>query len=88
MQLCNLPYLLHFFSGVKQGCVTALALANNPACDVTFIVDDALLSDRFEKVFFHPLVNSATTGMSPADFKKFLNHTGHKTIPITLQEET
>ena len=84
-QVCNVVITFHNSPGVKQGCVTALALVNDSACDVTFMVDEALVDGTFEKVFFHPLVNSATTGISPADFLKFLQHTGHKVIKLPLE---
>ena len=70
--------------GVRQGCVTAFALANDKNHDVKFIIDDELLSDKTNMIYFHPLDNAATTGIKPQDFLKFLEHTGHSPIKVKL----
>lgn len=72
--------------GVGQGCVTALSLFNDKAGDVRFILDSAFLEGGHPKVFFHPMVNSATTGLTPEDFKKFLTGTGHEPILVNFDE--
>ena len=66
--------------GVRQGCVTAYALMNDFEKKVKFLLDKDILS--FDKVFFHPLVNNATTGISSEDFKKFVDVTGHEIVLI------
>jgi len=63
--------------GVSQGCVSAFALANDTEKQVTFIVDQALMDGTHGRVNFHPMVNTATTAVSVADFVKFLSITGH-----------
>ena len=63
--------------GVSQGCVTAFALANDSEKQVSFIVDQALMDGTHIRVNFHPMVNTATTAISVADFVKFLGITGH-----------
>ena len=69
--------------GVKQGCVTAYALVNDKQKLVKFIVDKTLLDVASTKaVNFHPLVNTATTGISCQDFSKFLKLTGHTVLEI------
>ena len=50
------------------------------------IVDEVLVDGTFEKVYFHPLDNAASVGISPQDFLKFLEHTGHKPIRVGLQK--
>jgi len=70
--------------GVKQGCVTAFALINDTSGDVKFIIDEVLLNDSSERVFFHPMSNAASTGITPADLKKFLEGIGHEYTPISL----
>ena len=72
--------------GVTQGCVTALALINDKEKHVRFIVDEVLVDGTFEKVYFHPLDNAASVGISPQDFLKFLEHTGHKPIRVGFQK--
>lgn len=63
--------------GVRQGCVTAFALINDVKNEVKFLVDSQLLNGNQERIYLHPLENSATTGISPSDFKKFLKAVGH-----------
>ena len=72
--------------GVKQGCVTAYALINDKNNDVQFICDEALISGGYDRLFFHPLTNAASTGISPQDFQKFLEAVGHKPIPVNMEE--
>jgi len=66
--------------GVSQGCVTAYALVNDTKKSVKFIVDSALLDGNFNSVNFHPMVNTATSQISTADFAKFLSLTGHSIL--------
>ena len=62
--------------GVTPGSVTAFALMNDTAGKVRFIVDAALLA--CDPVNFHPLTNTATTAVSRADFRRFVEATGHR----------
>ncbi|MDO9430686.1 MAG: prolyl-tRNA synthetase associated domain-containing protein [Pseudomonadota bacterium] len=55
--------------GVTPGSVTAFAMINGAERDVTFVLDRRLA--QAERVNFHPLVNTATTGVSRAGFAKF-----------------
>ena len=69
---------------VKAGCVTAYALlwdAEEKA--VQFVVDKAIIEAGSKKAYFHPMVNSASTGISGHDLKRFLaltNHDDYKTL--------
>ena len=56
--------------GVTPGSVTAFALINDAGHAVRFVLD-AALADA-DPVNFHPLVNTATTAISQADFRRFL----------------
>jgi Ala-tRNA(Pro) deacylase len=56
--------------GVRPGSVTALALINDPAKNVRFILDKALFDADI--VNFHPLTNTATTALSQAHFRQFI----------------
>lgn len=60
--------------GVTPGSVTAFAMINGAASDVTFVLDHRLAGA--ERVNFHPLVNTATTGVSQAGFAKFFEALG------------
>ena len=55
--------------GVSPGSVTAFAMINGAERDVTFVLDHRLA--QADRVNFHPLVNTATTGLSQAGFAKF-----------------
>ncbi|XP_044516606.1 prolyl-tRNA synthetase associated domain-containing protein 1 [Gracilinanus agilis] len=67
---------------VGQGCATPLALFCDQG-DVTFVLDAAFLEGGYEKVYFHPMTNTATMGLSPHDFLTFVKKTGHD--PIILK---
>ena len=56
--------------GVAPGSVTAFALINDPELRVRFVVDAALMG--FDRVNFHPLVNTATTSISREDLRRFV----------------
>jgi Ala-tRNA(Pro) deacylase len=56
--------------GVTPGSVTAFALLNDRAREVTFVLDKALADCAI--VNFHPMTNTATTAVSTPDFFKFL----------------
>jgi len=66
--------------GVVPGSVTGFALMNDTGGRVRFILDAAL--EAYEEVNFHPLVNTATTRVSVADFKRFVAATGHELTVI------
>ena len=70
--------------GVRQGCVTPLALVNDTERVVRLLVDAQMLNGAFEKVWFHPLTNEATMGMSVADFRRFAAETGHEPTLINV----
>lgn len=67
--------------GVRPGSVTMFALANDAAHRVDHVVLDAHLMAH-EQVWFHPLVNTATTGIARADVARFLAHTGHRAVVL------
>jgi len=56
--------------GVTPGSVTALALVNDTAREVGFVLDAALW--KADRVNFHPLTNTATTTLGKAGFRRFL----------------
>ena len=70
--------------GLKQGAVTVFGLINDQYHDVKLILDKSLINGTYSKVLFHPLVNSATSAITPGGLKKFLAHTGHKPILIDI----
>src|SRR5258708_25701921 len=56
------------------GSVTAFALVNDTARRVRFVLDRTLFDA--ERVNFHPLTNTATTGVGRDGFRKFLAAVG------------
>ncbi len=69
------PELMTEVLGVVPGSVTAFALMNDKGARVRFLVDAVLAAA--EVVNFHPLVNTGTTAISQADFRRFVEATGH-----------
>jgi len=66
--------------GVTPGSVTAFALVNDTARRVTFVLDRSLA--EADRVNFHPLTNTATTGVGRAGFRAFLAAIGVKPIVV------
>jgi Ala-tRNA(Pro) deacylase len=66
--------LLYETLGVRPGSVTALALINDREHGVKFVLDQALIDH--DQVYFHPLHNAATTGLSPDGLMMFLKAIG------------
>ena len=60
--------------GVTPGSVTAFALVNDPDHRTRFVMDRNLADAG--RVNFHPLTNTATTGVNQAGFRKFLAAVG------------
>ena len=71
--------------GVEPGSVTPFGLVNAAPGAVRCVIDAALLRDH-EWVHFHPLVNSMTTAIRPADLLRFLEALGHRAAPLELPD--
>ena len=76
--------LLRETLGVEPGSVTPFALINDTAQRVSAILDATLAT--FERVNFHPLVNSMTTTIALEDLLAFLRATGHEPQVLRLPE--
>jgi len=74
--------LLEEVWGVRPGAVTPFGAVNDSAGRVTVVLDSELM--RHERVNFHPLVNTRTTGLASADLLKFLRATGHEPLLVSL----
>jgi Ala-tRNA(Pro) deacylase len=64
--------------GVVPGSVTPFAVINDTGDEagrVTVVLDAAMM--EADLVNYHPLVNTMTTALSPADLLRFLESTGH-----------
>jgi Ala-tRNA(Pro) deacylase len=72
--------------GVRPGAVTPFGAINDQAGKVRVVLDEAMM--RHERLNFHPLVNTRTTGLASADLVKFLRATGHEPLVVALGRET
>ena len=68
--------------GVLPGAVTPFAVVNDPGQRVRVVLDRALLARAALK--FHPLVNTATTVVSPDGLLRFLEAAGHPPAFVDL----
>ena len=68
--------------GVRPGSVTPFGAINDRDGRVTVVLDAAMMVH--ERLNFHPLVNTRTTGLASADLVKFLRATGHEPVIVAL----
>ena len=71
--------------GVLPGAVTPFGAINDKTGRVRVVLDEAMM--RQERLNFHPLVNTQTTGLASADLVKFLRATGHEPLVVALGQE-
>lgn len=71
--------------GVRPGAVTPFGAINDTAGRVTVVLDKELMAH--DRLNFHPLVNTRTTGLASADLLKFLRATGHDPLVVSLAAE-
>ena len=71
--------------GVRPGAVTPFGAINDEAGKVRVVLDEAMM--RQERLNFHPLVNTRTTGLKSADLIKFLRATGHEPLVMALGQD-
>ncbi len=69
--------------GLTPGSVTALGLVNDPDHRVTFVIDRHLW--EADVVNFHPLLNTATTGLDQAGFRQFLQVIGVEPMVVDFE---
>ena len=69
------PDRLHRYLAITPGSVSLLALANDTAAAVEFVIDRALW--EADAVHAHPLTNTATMVVPHGELEKFLRATGH-----------
>jgi len=77
--------LLEEVWGVRPGAVTPFGAVNDQAGRVRVVLDEAMM--RYERLNFHPLVNTRTTGLKSADLVKFLRATGHEPLVVALGQD-
>ena len=77
--------LLEEVWGVRPGAVTPFGAINDEAGKVRVVLDETMM--RHERLNFHPLVNTRTTGLASADLMKFLRATGHEPLVVALGQD-
>jgi Ala-tRNA(Pro) deacylase len=77
LSLASEERLSHYL-GLTRGSVSPFGLINDTEKEVTFILDEDLLT--YEKLGFHPNINTQTVIVSTEDFKKFLLSTGRELL--------
>jgi Ala-tRNA(Pro) deacylase len=77
--------LLEEVWGVRPGAVTPFGAINDKVGRVRVVLDEAMM--RHERLNFHPLVNTRTTGLKSADLVKFLRATGHEPLVAALGQD-
>jgi len=70
--------------GLEPGSVSPFGLINDIHNHVHLFIDERL--NEFDRLAFHPNVNTATLVISRSDFLKFLNHTGNSYEFLQLYE--
>lgn len=70
--------------GLTPGSVSTFGVINDTQSRVTVVLDEGLM--RFERINLHPLVNTATTGISRDGLISFLSSCGHPPKILALGE--
>ena len=71
------------FLGVRPGAVSLFTLINDSEHRVQLTLDSSLMTA--ERVYFHPLVNDLTIGVTPVAIRAFLALTRHQPKMIDLK---
>ncbi len=74
--------LLREVLGIEPGSVTPFAAINDAAGRVTVVIDAGLMTAAVMNA--HPLTNTASTAIAPADLVAFLTDTGHPPLILDL----
>jgi Ala-tRNA(Pro) deacylase len=72
------------YLGVEPGSVSPFGLINDTENHVHLFIDEKL--NEFERLTFHPNINTASLVISKSDFLKFLEYTGNTFEFIRLYE--
>ena len=75
--------LLHEVLGVRPGSVTPFALVNDTVQRVAVVLDRAML--KHDPLNYHPLENTRTTAIAPADLLRFIADCRHRPRILDLE---
>ncbi|MCB2107184.1 MAG: prolyl-tRNA synthetase associated domain-containing protein [Rhodobacteraceae bacterium] len=70
--------------GIKPGSVSPFAAINDPDQQVKVVFDSTMMSSDI--INAHPLVNTQTTAIRPADLIRFLESCGHRPQILDLSQ--
>jgi Ala-tRNA(Pro) deacylase len=76
------PEVLNAALDVVQGHVTPFALVNDPQRAVNVILDSGMMSDSNSLLWFHPMINTRSLGISPPSLLAFIKASGR--VPMLL----
>jgi Ala-tRNA(Pro) deacylase len=76
------PERLHRHLGVKPGSVCPFAVINDRDNLVTPVLDADMMT--CDLINFHPLLNTMTVGLTPADLLTFMAHIGHNPVILDM----
>ena len=76
------PELLMEVLGLRPGSVTPFGVINDTSGRVNVVLDKALMNHTV--LNFHPMINTATTRITPDDLRSFLIYTGHYPLVADL----
>jgi Ala-tRNA(Pro) deacylase len=76
--------LLKAHWGVEPGSVTPFGAINDRDGRISVVLDEALM--RHERLNFHPLVNTMTTGIGSSALITFLRATHHEPLIVPVSE--
>ena len=65
--------------------MTPFGAINDKSGRVRVVLDEAMMQS--ERLNFHPLVNTRTTGLASADLVEFLRATGHEPLVVALGQD-
>jgi len=74
--------LLYQVLGVAPGSVTPFALINDVETRVNVVLDAQMMA--YARLNYHPLVNTATTGIDSPDLMTFIGDCGHRPQIVDL----
>src|ERR1700732_4099111 len=78
------PELLQGVLGVTPGSVTPFALVNDHERRVAVVLDADML--KHDPLNYHPLVNTATSAIAPADLLRFIAACAHQPRSVALAD--
>jgi Ala-tRNA(Pro) deacylase len=75
------PERLWDYLGVRAGSVTPFAIMNDAEQKVISVLEEEMLQSDLMNV--HPMINTMSVALAPADLLKFISHTGHEPLKFT-----